>query len=44
MELYSDSKMDVYIVFTDLEKYYDRVPREVLWRCLAKQGVSVAYI
>jgi len=28
------------IVFINLEKPYDRVPREVLWNCMEKKDVS----
>jgi len=44
MELYKDRKVDLHIVFINLEKAYDRVLREVLWECLEKKGVYPLYI
>jgi len=44
MSLYRDRKVDPHMVFIDLEKAYDRVPHEVLWRCLKKKGVLPWYI
>ncbi|KAL5192364.1 Germin-like protein subfamily 3 member 4 [Glycine soja] len=44
MEQYRMDQQDLHLIFIDLEKAYDRVPREILWKALEKKGVSVAYI
>ncbi|KAK3555297.1 hypothetical protein QTP86_014982 [Hemibagrus guttatus] len=44
MEKYRDGQRELHCVFIDLEKAYDRVPREELWYCMRKSGVAEKYV
>lgn len=44
MEKFREAKKSMYLVFVDLEKAYDKVPRKVLWEVLNKKGIGSRYI
>ena len=44
MEKYRERKKDLHLVFIDLEKAYDSIPRSIVWDSLKNRGISRRYI
>ena len=44
MEKYRESQRELRCLFVDLEKAYDRVPREELWYCMRKSEIVEKYV
>ena len=44
MEKYREGQRELHCAFGDLEKTYDRVPREKLWYCMRKSGMVEKYV
>ncbi|XP_063634908.1 uncharacterized protein LOC134805562 [Cydia splendana] len=44
IENYRDNKADLHMVFIDLEKAFDRVPRKLIWHSLRAKNVPEYYI
>ena len=44
MEKHRKKQKGLHMVFIDLEKAYDRVPRQEVWRCIREKGVPEKYV
>ena len=44
MEKYREQNKDLHMVFIDLEKAYDSIPRSIVWDSLKGRGISLRYI
>ncbi|GKF75958.1 retrovirus-related pol polyprotein LINE-1 [Tanacetum coccineum] len=44
MEKYRERKKDLHLEFLDLEKAYNSVPRELIWKTLRDKGTPMKYI
>ena len=44
MEKYREGQKELLCVFVDLEKAYDKVPREEVWYCTRKSGLAEKYV
>ena len=43
-EKHLEKRQDLHMIFVDLEKVYDRVPRDIIWWALRKKNVGEEYI
>ena len=44
IEIHREMQKELHMVFIDLDKAYDRLPRQEVWRCLREQGVPEKYV
>ena len=44
MERFREQKKDLHMVFIDLEKAYDKIPRNIMWWSLDKHEVPSKYV
>jgi Reverse transcriptase (RNA-dependent DNA polymerase) len=44
MERHREQKKDLHIIFIDLEKVYDKIPRNIMWWALKRKLVPTKYV
>lgn len=44
MERHRERRRGIHLIFIDLEKAYDRVPRQEVWRCMREKKIPEKYI
>ena len=44
IEKHREGQKDIRVTFIDIEKAYDRVPREEIWRCMRERNVPEKYV
>lgn len=44
IQQFRENKRDLYMLFFDLEKLYDRVPRNIIWHSLGMKNIPKLYI
>ena len=44
MEKYREDQKELHRAFVDLEKAYDKVPREEVWYCMRKSGLAEKFV
>ena len=44
IEKHREGQNDIRVTFVDIEKAYDRVPREEIWRCMRERNVPETYV
>jgi hypothetical protein len=44
MERHQEHKKDLHMIFIDLEKAYDKIPRNIMWWVLKRKLVPTKYV